>query len=238
MGNRAIYRDGWMASTHPLRLPWMPPVHANPDDYKWELYHVATDYSQAHDLATQNPAKLAALEALFYSEAKKYNVLPIDSRGFDRLNDANVFKPNPRLEFTYYPGPYRYEKGAWPDIKNRSWSVSADVELPSGAANGMIVGEGGRFCGWGLVMQAGKPVFIYRRSRLAGDLLRIEGTALLGPGAHVLKVAFDYDGGGIGKGGEAHLLVDGQEVAHGISPRQCRPGFPNPARSAAIPARR
>jgi arylsulfatase A-like enzyme len=215
MGNRAIYKDGWMASTHPLRLPWMPPVHASPDDYRWELYDVADDYSQAHDLASGNPGKLKALQDLFYAEAKKYAVLPIDSRGFDRLNDPNVFKPNPRLHYSYYPGPYRYEKGAWPDIKNRSWSVSADIDLFSNAMNGMIVGEGGRFCGWGLFMQAGKPVFVYRRSRMTGDLLRIEGTGPLPPGSHTLKVTFDYDGGGIGKGGEAHLLIDGQEVGHG-----------------------
>jgi arylsulfatase len=215
MGNRAIYKDGWMASTHPLRLPWMPPVHVTPDDYRWELYHVAADYSQAHDLAAQEPAKLAELKDAFYAEARKYNVFPIDSRGFDRLNDASLFPAKPRLHYTFYPGPYRYDKGAWPDIKNRSWSLSAMIGTSSAATNGMIAGEGGRFCGWGLLMQAGKPVFIYRRSRMQGDLVRIEGASPLSAGKHAVKVAFDYDGGGIGKGGEAHLFVDGAEVSHG-----------------------
>jgi len=215
MGNRAIYKDGWIASTHPLRLPWMPPVHVSPDEYPWELYHVAADFSEARNLAAQEPAKLAELKDAFYAEAKKYNVLPIDSRGFDRLNDPNLFPERPRLHYTFYPGSYRYDKGAWPDVKNRSWSVSATIDTLPGAVNGMIVGEGGRFCGWGLLMQAGKPVFIYRRSRMQGDLVRIESPSPLPAGNHVIKVTFDYDGGGIGKGGEVHLLIDGTEVGHG-----------------------
>lgn len=214
MGNRAIYKDGWMASTHPLRLPWMPPVKVSPDDYPWELYHVETDYSQAHDLAAQEPERLATLKDAFYAEAKKYNVLPIDSRGFDRLNDPNRHQ-NSRTQYTYYPGPYRYMYDAWPDVKNRSWSLNATVELSNSGTNGMITGQGGRFCGWGLIMQAGKPEFIYRRTQTPGDMLRISGSAPIGAGHHEIRLTFDYDGGGLGKGGEAHLLVDGVEVSHG-----------------------
>ena len=215
MGNRAIYKDGWMASTHPLRLPWTRSATPKPDDYKWELYHVAQDYSQAHDLAAKQPAKLKEMQDAFYAEAEKYKVLPIDSRGFDRLNDMSQFRPDQRLHYTYYRGPYRYESGAWPDLKNRSWSVNAAVEITGTSTQGMIVGEGGRFCGWGLMMQDGKPVFIYRRSRMPGDMLRIEGDERLSPGKHQIQLVFGYDGGGMGKGGNASLRVDGKEVAGG-----------------------
>lgn len=215
MGNRAIYQDGWMASTHPLRLPWTHGPSPQPDDYRWELYDVAHDYSQAHDLAAAKPEKLAQLKAVFYAEAKKYNVLPIDSRGFERLNDMSLYRPNLRLHYTYYPGQLWYEAGGWPDIKNRSWSVTAAVDVPTKDAEGMIVGQGGAFCGWSLYLLGGKPVFIYRRSRAAGDFLRLEGPAPLAAGPHVIRLAFDYDGGGIGKGGRATLLVDNVDAAAG-----------------------
>jgi arylsulfatase A-like enzyme len=217
-GNRAIYKDGWMASTHPLRLPWIPGASPKPDDFHWELYDVSHDYSQAHDLAATMPAKLDALKRDFYVEAAKYKVLPIDSRGFERLKDMNIYRTNPRLHFTYYPGEEWYDGGAWPDIKNRSWSVTASVDLSPGAADGFIVGQGGRFAGWSLFMLKGKPVFVYRRSRQAGDVLRLEGVDPLSPGAHKIRLVFDYDGGGVGKGGQASLFVDDAKVADGHVP--------------------
>lgn len=217
MGNRAIYKDGWMASTRPLRLPWTRTITPKPDDFEWELYDIGSDFSQAENLAAEKPEKLEEMKEVFYAEAEKYNVLPIDSRGFERLNDMKAFRPEPKRNYTLYRNPYWYESGAWPDTKNKSWSVNASVEISSGDTEGMIVGEGGRFCGWGLFMLKGKPVFVYRRTRMEGDFLRLEGARALPPGKHEIRLTFDYDGG-YGKGGDATLLVDGEEVARGHVP--------------------
>jgi len=217
MGNRAIYQDGWIASTHPLRLPWMQGVSPKPDDFRWELYDLSKDFSQADDLAAAMPDKLAEMREAFYAEAKKYNVLPIDARGFDRLNDMRTFRPKPRLHYTMHRNTYWYEGGAWPDVKNRSWTMTAAVNVARDGGQGMIAGQGGRFCGWGLYMLNGKPVFLYRRSQMEGDFLRIEGDSALAPGKHEIKLSFDYDGG-YGKGGMASLFVDGEMVAQGYVP--------------------
>lgn len=214
MGNRGLYKDGWMASTHPLRLPWTYAPTPSPDDYHWELYHLSKDYSQAHDLAAAQPARLKAMQDAFYIEAKKYDVLPIDARGFDRLNDMSIYRSPPRLHYTLYANPYWYEQAAWPNTKNRSWLATASVDISAGGTQGMIVGEGGRFCGWGLYMLKGRPVFLYRRSRMANDFLRLEGKPLA-PGKHRIQIAFSYDGGGIGKGANVALTVDGAPAAHG-----------------------
>src|SRR5262249_45160245 len=133
LGNRAIYSDGWMASTTPLRLPWTMAIGAepNPDDYKWELYNVANDYSQANDLAQSHPQKLKELQDMFWAEAARYDVLPIQTSFADRVDPA--IRPSltrGRDTFTYYQGMTRIPEGSTPDLKNKSYSITAEVEIP------------------------------------------------------------------------------------------------------------
>jgi arylsulfatase A-like enzyme len=223
--NRGIYQDGWIASTTPLRLPWVVSgVEPDPDDFPWELYNVAGDFSQSRNVAKDNPKKLADLQARFLIEAVKYNVLPLDSSFADRANPA--IRPNfnrGRTHYTYYPGMIRIPEASAPDIKSKSFRISADVEVPQGGADGVLVTQGGRFCGWGLLVLDGKPMFAYAFSNQDGTKYpnqdkyktRIAAANPLMPGKHTIVFDFAYDGGGIGKGGLGTLKVDGQKVAEG-----------------------
>ena len=225
VANRAIYQDGWMASTTPLRLPWVVSgTEPDPDDFPWELYYVSQDFSQSRNLAKEDPQKLKELQGLFLSEAKKYQVLPIDSSFADRANPA--LRPGfntGRTDFTYYAGMIRIPEANAPDIKNKSFRITADVEIPSGGAEGVLVTQGGRFGGWGLLVLDGKPMFAYAFSNQDGDKypyqrkykFRIAAPDPLTPGKHVLIFDFAYDGGGLGKGGTGTLMVDGRGVAQG-----------------------
>ena len=221
VGNRAIYKDGWMASTTPLRLPWVIlGAEPNPDDFKWELYDVNQDFSQAYDLAAKNPGKLQELQKAFDAEARKYNVYPLDSSFGSRADPA--IRPSlarGRMEFTYYPGAVRIPEGSAPDFKNKSWTVAAEIAVPAGGANGVLATMGGRFGGWGLLVQDGKPQFAYALTNQPEHKFRIASGQPLSPGNHVVRFSFKYDGGGIGKGGTGTLLVDEQQVAQGRVPR-------------------
>jgi arylsulfatase A-like enzyme len=214
--NRALYHDGWVAATTPVAPPWAGVVkYVDPiDGFKWELYNVAEDYSEANDLAEKNPEKLRELQRLFYIEAVKYNVLPLDNTKVERL-DVNNRPSNIRglTEFTYYDGMTRIPEGNAPDLKNKSFGISGVVDIPEGGAEGLIMTQGGRFSGLGLYLLDGKPVFHYN---LAGvERYTVAGKEKVSPGRHVITVDFNYDGGGVGKGGEATLTVDGEEVASG-----------------------
>jgi arylsulfatase A-like enzyme len=232
--NRGLYHDGWMASTTPLRLPWVVTgAEPDPDEFPWELYNVKEDFSQSKNLAKENPRKLQDLQALFLIEATKHNVLPIDSSFADRANPS--LRPGfntGRTRFTYYPGMIRIPEANAPDIKNKSFRVTAEAEIPdnralalggSQAGDGVIVTQGGRFGGWGLFVLDGTPMFAYAFSNQDGakyadqskSKTRIAGTDKLTPGKHVIAFAFTYDGGGIGKGGQGTLSVDGKKVAEG-----------------------
>ena len=217
MGNRAIYNDGWVAATTPLRLPWITfGASPNPDDFKWELYHVADDFSEADNLAAQSPAKLKEMQTIFDREAKKYQVYPLDSSAAERADPA--IRPSltrGRTEFTYYPGMIRIPEATTPDIKNKSFSMTADVEIPAGGASGVLATQGGRFGGWGLLVLDGKPEFVYSFSNQAQHKYRIVSNDPLNPGKHTIRFDFKYDGGGLGKGGTGTLLVDGKQVAQG-----------------------
>jgi arylsulfatase A-like enzyme len=220
-GNRAIYKDGWMANTTPLRLPWVTiGYEPSPDDFKWELYNINEDFSQANNLAEQNPEKLKGLQDAFEIEAKKYNVYPLDSSFASRADPS--IRPSltrGRSEFTYYPGMIRIPEGSAPDFKNKSWTIAAEVTIPQGGANGVLATMGGRYGGWALLMQNGKPEFAYAYSNQPQHKYRVISDQPLAPGNHIVRVKFDYAGGGIGKAATATLLVNEQQVAQGQIPQ-------------------
>ncbi len=220
LGNRAIYHDGWVAATKPPTPPWVAIAKVvDPiDGYEWELYSVADDFSESENLAEKEPKKLQDLQRLFYIEAIKYGVLPIDNSKVERLDVSN--RPSlteGRDSFTYYDDMVRIPEGSAPDVKNKSWGLTAEIEVPEGGADGMIITQGGRFSGWGLYLKDGKPVFHYN---LAGvERYAVEGKDKLAPGKHTLAFRFKYDGGGAGKGGTATLQVDGKTVGDVKFPR-------------------
>jgi arylsulfatase len=222
VGNRAMYKDGWIASTTPLRLPWITAAgvaEPNPDDFKWELYNVNEDFSQAHNLADKNPEKLKELQAAFDVEAKKYNVYPLDSSFATRIDPA--IRPSltsGRNEFMYYPGMIRIPEGSAPNFKNKSWTVAAEVNIPQGGASGILATMGGRFGGWALWLDDSKPRFAYALSNQPKHKFRVSSDQELAPGNHVVRLALKYDGGGVGKGATATLFVDEKQVAEGRIP--------------------
>jgi len=217
VGNRAIYKDGWMASTTPLRLPWVTSGYEpSPDDFKWELYNVNEDFSQANNLAEKNPDKLKELQDAFDVEAKKYNVYPLDSSFASRAGPG--IRPSltsGRTEFTYYPGMVRIPEGSAPNFKNSSWAIAAEVTVPDNGANGVLATIGGRFAGLALLMQDSKPQFVYALSNRPEHKFLIASDQPIPPGNHVVRLNFKYDGGGIGRGATGTLFVDGQPVAEG-----------------------
>jgi len=214
LGNRAIYQDGWVAATTPASPPWVGVVEAvDPiDGYAWELYNVTEDFSEAKDLAKSNPEKLRELQRAFYIEAVKYDVLPIDNTKVERLDVKN--RPSNirgHDTFTYYDGMIRIPEGSAPDLKNRSFGISAVVDIPEGGAEGVLMTQGGRFAGVGLYVLENRPVFHYN---LAGvERYVVASPEELSPGRRVFTLDFNYDGGGVGKGGTATLSVDGVPVA-------------------------
>ncbi|HSZ59440.1 MAG TPA: arylsulfatase [Tepidisphaeraceae bacterium] len=211
--NRALYNDGWVACTTPPVAPWVFSGKVpSPDDYQWELYNCNTDYSEAVNLASKDPKKLHELQEMFWIEAAKYNVLPLDNSKTERFDVS--LRPSltrGRDEFTYYPGMIRIPEGTAPDFKNKSYHIDAYVEVPEGGAEGMLITQGGRFNGFGLYLLEGKPVFYYN---LVGvQRTSVAGKEKLSPGKHVVALDFKYSGPGIGKGGTAVLSVDGTPAA-------------------------
>jgi hypothetical protein len=219
LGNRAIVHDGWMASTTPVTLPWELSSAPPPDvitGYKWELYNLQEDPTQFNDLAATMPDKVKEMQAIFDSEAKKYNVLPLDNTTLPRWNTPRPSLTAGRTDFNYSGGLTGVPASAAPSILNKSYTITAEVEIPNGGAEGMIVTEGGRFGGYGLFLskgvagiRSGKPVFLY-------NLLNLKRTIWSGPelgaGKHTIVFDFKSDGPGLGRGGTGVLSVDGKEV--------------------------
>ena len=211
--NRAIYDRGWIAAAQHT-LPWrqdLAPGHWEND--KWELYNLDEDYSEANNLAAQNPAKLEELKKLFDEEAKKNNVYPFDDRGSARLA---VPKPSPggsdpnRTKFTYYAGTTRLAETASPNTKNRSHRITAVIEMPEKGGEGVIVAAGGQSAGYALYVKDGKLVYHYNWfDRERTNLVSSEPVPA---GESTVTVEFAYDGGGLGKGGEATLGINGKAV--------------------------
>jgi arylsulfatase len=214
-GNRAIYADGWYAGTiH--KAPWEAKPRAALLDDKWELYDTRNDFSLANDLAAQNPAKLKELQDLFLKEAVKYNVLPIDDRTVERLNPSIAGRPDlmgSRTSLTLYAGMRGLSENAFINVKNRSLTIAADVEIPQGGANGVILAQGGRFGGWSLYVKGGKPVYAY--NFLGLQRFAVAASQAVPAGRTSIRLEFAYDGGGLGKGGLATLYVNDKKVAEG-----------------------
>ncbi|PYR40870.1 MAG: arylsulfatase, partial [Acidobacteria bacterium] len=223
MGDHAIYHEGWMASTKVMRAPWdiSGGGGADPATYPWELYDLRSDWTQSDDVAAKNPAKLKELEALFWTEAAKYQVEPLDSTVVTRLITPRPSITAGRNVFTWTAPLTGTPNGDAPSILNTSYNFKAEIEIPQGGGDGMLITQGGRFAGYGLYVLKGKPVFTWNMV----DLRRIkwQGPDVLAPGKHTLEFDFKYDGlgmgtlvfnnmSGIGRSGTGTLKVDGKAV--------------------------
>lgn len=215
-GNRAIYHEGWFARTiH--RAPWeLKARRALNDDSAWELYDTRSDFSLTHDLAAQQPKKLKELQALFLKEAKKNQVLPIDDRTLERMNPELAGRPDlmaGRTSLSLAEGMTGMSENVFINIKNKSKTITADLEIPDGGANGVVLAQGGRFGGWCLYLKDGKPTYTY--NYLNQNQYTISSAEALPKGKNKLVFEFAYDGGGLGKGGTGSLSVDGRKLAEG-----------------------
>ncbi|MCF7985548.1 MAG: arylsulfatase [Thiohalocapsa sp.] len=215
-GNRAIYHEGWLARTiH--RAPWESEPRRPLADDIWEFYDTRNDFSLVNDLSAKHPEKLVALQALFLQEAEKNNVLPIDDRVFERLLPANVGRPDlmaGRTSLTLAEGMTGMTENVFLNIKNRSKTLTAEVEIPDGAtANGIILAQGGRFGGWALYVKDGVPAYDY--NFLGLERFTVAASEPLPSGKSSIRFAFDYDGGGPGKGGTGTLFVNDRKVGEG-----------------------
>ncbi|WP_392478036.1 sulfatase-like hydrolase/transferase [Nostoc sp. C110] len=212
-GNRAIYNNGWIAAARHPRLPWQGTINADFEQDPWELYNIEEDFSEANNLADKNPEKLEKLQKLFLSEARKHKVLPLD----DRVSERFDVKIRPSLDagrttFIYYPGAVPIPEGSAPNLKNRSFTIKADVEIPENGAEGVLLTQGGRFAGWGFFLEDGKPTYTYNFAN--AERYIIQSPEKLPPGKATIGFDFDYDGG-VGAGGTGKLFIDNQQVAQG-----------------------
>jgi arylsulfatase len=218
-GMRALYHEGWMASTTPFRAPWnitAPTPKDVVNDVKWELYDITKDWTQFDNIAAANPVKLKELQDLFWVEANKYQVLPLDASGFTRVIAQRPSITAGRAEFNYVTPVTGILPGNEPNIFNKSYVITADVTVPAGGGEGVLVTDGGRFGGYGLYLLKGKPVLNYNLEGVAR--FRWEGEQALTPGKHSITFDFKYDGPGFAKGGTGVLAVDGKEVARKTIP--------------------
>jgi arylsulfatase len=215
-GNRGIYYKGWSAVTK-HRTPWVMVGQTMPafDDDIWELYDGSKDWSQANDLSKEMPDLLHKLQRLFLIEAVKYNVLPLDDRQAERLVPEIAGRPtliqgNSQL---FFPGMGRLSENSVVSMKNKSFSISAEVEMGSKLAHGVIIAQGGRFGGWSVYAIDGKLKFSY--NVLGIHEFPTEATESIPEGKHQIRMEFAYDGGGLAKGGDVTLYYDGREVGKG-----------------------
>ncbi|WP_443939196.1 arylsulfatase [Pedobacter sp. MW01-1-1] len=219
---RGLYHDGWMASAISFP-PWQPlRTGFDPDKQKWELYNIDSDFSQADDLAAKYPEKLRQMQDMWWAEAARYNVLPLDWRAAERLNGEAMGRPSlagDRKTFTYYPGQVALPNEAAPRTLNKSWSITANLDIPDAGVEGMIVTHGGIMGGYGLYIKDGKLTFVYDYLGLAWTNVTSKST--LPKGKVKVQVNFNYKGapGEVGKGAEVNLMVNGSKVAEGTIPK-------------------
>ncbi len=216
-GNRGIYHEGWMAVTR-HGVPWemVPTARRRFADDVWELYDLTRDWTQAHDLAREHPDRLRALQDLFLVEAAKHQVFPLDDRVTERENPVvagRVDLLDGRTSVTYRGRMRRFTEETSPNVKNRSHSIVADVEVSEAAAEGVVIAQGGRFGGWSLYCAGGCASYVYNYFGMRH--YRTRTTEPLPPGRHEIRVDFHYDGGGLGRGGTVVIGVDGEKHAEG-----------------------
>ena len=212
--NRGIYHQGETAVTR-HSIPWVvEPLPAFSEDV-WELYDTNRDWSQAHDLAAENPNRLAELQELWLEEARKYNVLPLDDRRVERFNSDLAGRPTliKGKSQMLFSGMGRLTENVVLNLKNKSHAVTAEVVLPQAAANGVIVAQGGEFGGWSLYAKEGKLKYCY--NLFGVKQFFTESSAPLPAGKHQLRMEFAYAGGGLAKGGQVTLYMDGKKIGEG-----------------------
>lgn len=220
-GNRGIYNDYWYARTiH--KYPWdNKPLHPFAED-QWELYDLRADFALTNDLAAKFPDKLRELQAIFLKEAEKNYVLPLDDRMLERVNAAIAGRPDlmaGRTSLSVYEGMKGMSENVFINVKNRSHTITAELEIPNNGADGVILCQGGRFAGWSLYIKDGKPNYTYNWVGL--KQFKVNGPDKLPTGKVTLRFEFAYDGGGFGKGGKGILLVNGQKAAEGRIENTC-----------------
>ena len=215
LGNRAIYHDGWVAACFHGRLPWVR-SQAIPfgEAERWELYRIDDDFSQGRDLATEHPDRLVELRALFDREAWAYDVYPLsDQTTLRALPHDRPSLLEGKTRFTLYRDHVRQPEMAAVNVKNTSFDLHAKLQIPEGAVDGVVICQGGNMAGWSLYVKDRRPVYFY--NLYGRELTSVAGAEPL-PSGHVeVGVRFEYDGGGLGKGGLVHLTVNGAEVAGG-----------------------
>lgn len=216
VGNRGIYHRGWSAVTK-HRTPWLMMNHQPPpfDEDVWELYDGHSDFSQARDLAADKAEILAGLQRLWLIEATKYGVLPLDDRTAERIEPSVAGRPTlirGRSQL-FFPGMGRLSENSVLSVKNRSFSVTAEVDVPTGSGQGVVIAQGGRFGGWSVYLRGGCLTFCY--NVLGIHLFTVRGDVPVPPGVHQVRVEFAYDGGGLAQGGGVSLFHDGEPVGTG-----------------------
>lgn len=214
-GNRGIYHDGWLAHTvH--RAAWESKPRRPSLEDRWELDHVDEDFSSADDLAARNPEKLRELQGLFLEEAVENQVLPLDDRSIERTNASLVGRPDlmaGRTSLTVYEGMTGMTENVFINTKNRSHAITADLESSKGGAGGVILSQAGRFGGWSLYVEDGKPAYTYNFVGLSA--YKVASPKRLPEGKVTVRYEFAYDGGGLGRGGTGTIFVDGEKLAEG-----------------------
>ncbi len=211
--NRGIYHKGWTAVTR-HSIPWKPTEMPALDDDVWELY-APDDWTQAHDLSAEQPERLHELQRLFLIEAARYNVLPLDDRRFERFNADIAGRPQlvKGKSQLLYEGMGRLSENSVLVIKNKSHAVTGQIEVPEGGGEGVIIAQGGAYAGWSLYLHEGRPTYCYNFFGL--QRFKVRGERPVPPGEHQVRMEFAYDGGGLAKGGDVTLYVDGDKVGDG-----------------------
>jgi len=222
-GDHAIYHEGWIASSKVVVPPWdnSGAAPADPAGYPWELYNMGKDWTQYEDVAAKYPEKLKEMQTIWWTEAQKYQVLPLDAAKFTRLVAPRPNLTAGRTVFTYSGEMIGTPNGDAPSVIAASYNFKAEVEIPQGGAEGMIVTQGGRFGGYGFYLLKGKPTFTWNLLDL--ERVKWQSPEALSPGKHTLEYDFKYDGmgigtlafnsvSGLGRSGTGVLKVDGKEI--------------------------
>src|SRR5215211_6503625 len=211
--NRGIYHKGWTAVTR-HSVPWKPTEMPAFDDDVWELY-APYDWTQAHDLSAERPERLHELQRLLLIEAARYNVLPLDDRRFERFNADIAGRPQlvTGKSQLLYGGMGRLSENSVLVIKNKSHAVTAQIEVPEGGADGVIIAQGGAYAGCSLYLHEGRPAYCYNFFGL--QRFKVYGEQPVPAGEHQIRMEFAYDGGGLSKGGDVTLYVDGDKFGEG-----------------------